>query len=164
MREPKLLYQLPEDVTHLLEDWSQEQRDGRTVFIAPDGREVDAARYAQAVARHKTSDVDAKQRAKLEAFAAVLREGGMDACESAEDSTPAAKDSKSSEDTGAGAAKPSKTTYSNSSQHDDWLHRGDHPLVRHMNLYLYSMWVYRSERKHRPHRRIRKRQRPVGAS
>ena len=31
------------------------------------------------------------------------------------------------------------------SQHDDWLHRGDDPIVRDMNLYVYSMWVYRVE-------------------
>ena len=33
-----------------------------------------------------------------------------------------------------------------SSQYDDWLHRGDHPCVRDLSLYLYSMWVYRGER------------------
>ena len=32
------------------------------------------------------------------------------------------------------------------SQLDDWLHRGDNPIVRDMNLYVYSMWVYRVER------------------
>ena len=28
------------------------------------------------------------------------------------------------------------------SQLDDYLHRGDHDIVRNMNLYVYSMWVY----------------------
>ena len=32
------------------------------------------------------------------------------------------------------------------SQLDDWLHRGDDPIVRDMNLYVYSMWVYRAEK------------------
>jgi len=32
------------------------------------------------------------------------------------------------------------------SQLDDYLHRGDHDIVRNMNLYVYSMWVYRAER------------------
>ena len=31
------------------------------------------------------------------------------------------------------------------SQHDDWMHRGDHPIVRDMSLYVYSIWVYRVE-------------------
>lgn len=31
------------------------------------------------------------------------------------------------------------------SQHDDWMHRGDHPIVRDMSLYVYSLWVYRVE-------------------
>ena len=32
------------------------------------------------------------------------------------------------------------------SQLDDWLHRGDDAIVRDMNLYVYSMWVYRVEK------------------
>ena len=28
---------------------------------------------------------------------------------------------------------------------DDWLHRGDHPVLRHMSLQVYAMWVYRCE-------------------
>ena len=31
------------------------------------------------------------------------------------------------------------------SQLDDWLHRGDSPIVREMSLYVYSLWVYRVE-------------------
>ena len=31
------------------------------------------------------------------------------------------------------------------SQHDDWMHRGEHPILRDMNLYVYSIWVYRVE-------------------
>ena len=31
------------------------------------------------------------------------------------------------------------------SQLNDYLHRGAHPLARDMRLYIYSMWVYRSE-------------------
>ena len=33
------------------------------------------------------------------------------------------------------------------SQHDDWMHRGDDPIVRDMSLYIYSVWVYRVEPK-----------------
>jgi hypothetical protein len=32
------------------------------------------------------------------------------------------------------------------SQLDDWLHRGDDPILAHMNLYVYSIWVYRVEK------------------
>ena len=32
-------------------------------------------------------------------------------------------------------------------QLDDYLHRGNHKLVEDMSLYIYSMWVYRSESK-----------------
>ena len=145
--ECRSVYKLPENVTNLLDGWSQEERDGRRVFTAPDGREVDAARYLQAVAKHKTSDPDAKQRATLEAFANLLHEGTKDKVRPLEGSTPAAEDTKSSEDPGAAAGKPPKATYCSTSQHDDWLHRGDHPLLRHMNFYLYSMWVYRAEKR-----------------
>ena len=31
------------------------------------------------------------------------------------------------------------------SQHDDWMHRGEHPILRDMSLYVYSIWVYRVE-------------------
>jgi hypothetical protein len=31
------------------------------------------------------------------------------------------------------------------SQLDDWLHRGDSPIVSEMSLYVYSLWVYRVE-------------------
>ena len=31
-------------------------------------------------------------------------------------------------------------------QLDDYVYRGNHPLVKHMTLYVYSMWVYRAER------------------
>ena len=33
-----------------------------------------------------------------------------------------------------------------SSQYDDWPYRGDHPLLKDLSLYLYSMWVYRVEK------------------
>ena len=33
-----------------------------------------------------------------------------------------------------------------SSQYDDWLHRGDNPVLSELSLYLYSMWVYRVEK------------------
>ena len=33
------------------------------------------------------------------------------------------------------------------SQLDDYLHRGEDPIVRDMSLYIYSMWVYRVERR-----------------
>eukprot|EP00959_Pyramimonas_sp_CCMP1952_P134339 2810528-Pyramimonas_sp.AAC.1 len=32
------------------------------------------------------------------------------------------------------------------SQPDDWLHRGDDPIVRDVNLRVRSMWAYRSEK------------------
>ena len=32
------------------------------------------------------------------------------------------------------------------SQLDDWLHRGNDPIVAHMNLYVYTIWVYRVEK------------------
>ena len=28
---------------------------------------------------------------------------------------------------------------------EDWLRRGDHPIVKDMHWYVYSMWVYRVE-------------------
>ena len=35
---------------------------------------------------------------------------------------------------------------------EDWLWRGDHPIVKEMPWYVYSMWVYRVERMPRKHR------------
>ena len=29
---------------------------------------------------------------------------------------------------------------------DDWLHRGDHPVLKDMPLYIYAMWVYSDEK------------------
>ena len=29
---------------------------------------------------------------------------------------------------------------------DDWLHRGDHPVLKDMPLYIYAMWVYSAEK------------------
>ena len=43
-------------------------------------------------------------------------------------------------------ANAPKATYAVYSQLQDWLCRGTHPLLRHMSLYVYSMWVYRVER------------------
>ena len=49
------------------------------------------------------------------------------------------------DDPGAAAAKNKSKAFF-LSQLDDWLHRGDDPIVRYMNLYVYSMWVYRVEK------------------
>ena len=46
----------------------------------------------------------------------------------------------------AGAAGRASFKIMARSQLDDWLHRGDDPIVRDMNLYIYSMWVYRVEK------------------
>ena len=29
---------------------------------------------------------------------------------------------------------------------EDWLWRGDDPVVKHMNLYVYAMWIYRVDK------------------
>ncbi len=44
------------------------------------------------------------------------------------------------------ASRGGKATGFALSQLDDYLHRGIHPLVKDMSLYIYSMWVYRAER------------------
>ena len=46
----------------------------------------------------------------------------------------------------AAASRGGQATGFALSQLDDYLHRGAHPLVKDMSLYLYSMWVYRAER------------------
>ena len=45
----------------------------------------------------------------------------------------------------AAAGDVKRTTAYTYSQLDDYLHRGAHPIVRDMSLYVYSMWVYRVE-------------------
>ena len=43
---------------------------------------------------------------------------------------------------------PSESTEPrSSSSYDDWLWRGDHPVVRDLSWYVYSMWFFRVETK-----------------
>ena len=44
----------------------------------------------------------------------------------------------------SGASRGNNTTGYALSQPDDYLHSGDHSLVKDMNLYVYSTWVYRA--------------------
>ena len=48
----------------------------------------------------------------------------------------------------AAASRGGQATGFALSQLDDYLHRGSHPLVKDMSLYVYSIWVYRVELSH----------------
>ena len=163
----QLLFQLSASTDHLLEGWRQEQRDGNIAFVRSDGRQVDPASYVSLVSRRMSSKSANVPQTSLDAIALLRKAQATDTergqkssdatCKSkavkeflkesknfalAEGSTLEPKpDNEHTAETG----KRGKATYHQTSQLDDYLHRGDDPLLRPMNLYVYSMWVFRVE-------------------
>ena len=138
----KLDFNLPstgETVT--LEGWRTEVRQGvtgdYTVYISPDGETFDTLQYAhdamEDVSRNsaeKTNAIQAMRRLLVE-----FKEGhSLEPTEASVGSVTEA------------ASRGGNATGFALSQLDDYLHRGNHPLVKDMSLYIYSMWVYKAER------------------
>ena len=112
-------YTLPEGGQVTLEGWRTEQRDGETVYVGAGGQETDWIGHAYEM--YKLEQDRRTQQGGTLAFVAGL----LDKL------TP-----------GNFSESALRTTFS---QLDDWHHRGEHPILRGMNLYEYSTWVYRHE-------------------
>ena len=140
--DTKLTFKLPSSgETITLEGWRTETRQGDTgdysVYISPEGEEYDNIEYAyDAVAKASDNTLGKAQAVRaLRRLLADFQEGhSLEPTEEPIDSVTAA------------ASKAEQATGFSLSQLDDYLHRGSHPLVRDMSLYMYSMWVYRAER------------------
>ncbi|CAK0895070.1 unnamed protein product, partial [Prorocentrum cordatum] len=110
--------------------WREVQREGEAVYISPDGEEFDTIEYA-----HQAFQIASASGGSLRDVTKALnrmREG--EAEEVPETPGPTVEGLAQGKFRGAVL-----------SQHDDWMHRGDHPIVRDMSLYVYSIWVYRAE-------------------
>ncbi|CAK0850189.1 unnamed protein product, partial [Prorocentrum cordatum] len=110
--------------------WREVQREGETVYVSPDGEEFDTIEYA-----HQAFQIANASGSSLRDVTKALnklREG--EAEEVPEAPGPTVEGPAQGKSRGAVL-----------SQHDDWMHRGDHPIVRDMSLYVYSIWVYRVE-------------------
>ncbi|CAK0841403.1 unnamed protein product, partial [Prorocentrum cordatum] len=110
--------------------WREVQREGETVYVSPDGEEFDTIEYA-----HQAFQIASASGSSLRDVTKALnklREGEAEEVPEAPGPTV------------EGLAQ-GKFRGAVLSQHDDWMHRGDHPIVRDMSLYVYSIWVYRVE-------------------
>ncbi|CAK0862279.1 unnamed protein product, partial [Prorocentrum cordatum] len=110
--------------------WREVQREGETVYVSPDGEEFDTIEYA-----HQAFQIANASGSSLRDVTKALnklREGEAEEVPEAPGPTV------------EGLAQ-GKFRGAVLSQHDDWMHRGDHPIVRDMSLYVYSIWVYRVE-------------------
>ena len=140
--EANLDFKLPstgETVT--LPGWRAETRQGEDgdylVYISPDGEAFDSLEYAHDAIKQASKNSHEKTQA-VRAMSRLLldfKEGySIEPTEAPVDSVIAA------------ASRAGQATGFALSQLDDYLHRGTHPIVKDMSLYIYSMWVYRAER------------------
>ena len=141
--EAKLDFKLPSSGNIItLEGWRTEVRQGEngdyTIYISPEGEEFENLRYACDVmeqAKCNSADKSTAMHA-MRRLLAELKEGHS------VEPTDAPFNGVAEAASRAGNA----IGYS-LSQLDDYLYRGDHTLLKGMSLYIYSMWVYRAERK-----------------
>ena len=117
--------------------WRRTGRDGSAVYESPEGVEYDSLEFLEEQLQQgrsgQASAATSAATGALSNFCKHLQEGAV-------------------EDGGTDGGAPPANEASRRppcvalSQLDDWLHRGTHPIVRDMNLYVYSMWVYRAEK------------------
>ena len=139
----QLQYTLPTGEVVSLHGWREEVRGGATVYIGPDGQECDTLLYAWEAVELERRGV--QQGAALRAMNHLshkLKEGHA-AERPAADSTTGDAPSTTAVSRMADITSGAKGFAF--SQLDDYLHRGSHPILRHMSLYVYSVWVYRVE-------------------
>ena len=115
-----------------MDGWSHERRDGADVYIGPEGDEYDAIAYAH------------------EAFRAA-RAGGAN-ISAVTKAMQGFKEGSATEEADPGIANLAANNQGlrsvTLSQHDDWMHRGTHPMLKNMSIYVYSIWVYGAELPH----------------
>ena len=141
--EAKLDFKLPSSGnTVTLEGWRTEVRQGEsgdyTVYISPDGEEFESLQYACEVTELAQS-TSAEKSTALHAVRRLLAEFKEGHSLEPTDAPP--------NGVAEAASHAGNATGYSLSQLDDYLHRGDHPLLTDMSLDVYSMWVYRAERK-----------------
>ena len=110
--------------------WTEVERDGETVYVSPDGEEFNAIEYA-----HRAFQIANASGGSLRDVTKALKKMQEGEAEEVPETQGPTVD---------GLAQ-GKFRGAVLSQHDDWMHRGDHPIVRDMSLYVYSIWVYRVE-------------------
>ena len=137
----RLEFQLPLGEQALPKGWTQRTQSGpngdSTVFVSPDGVEYDSLSYAQESLRSLPGNAGQQSEA-LRSMTKLLRNFKEGHSLEPEPLAPTGVEDL--------AAKASKAVGYALSQLDDWLFRGDNPIVRDMSLYVYSLWVYRAER------------------
>jgi hypothetical protein len=137
----KLDFKLPTGEVVTLPGWTQRMHVSSEgvripIYVNPEGEEFDSLTYAAEAL--KATKMGSSRSDALKAMSKLL----------AEFKEGHSVETLPTEATGVeNMASKSKDGLSYSlSQLDDYLHRGDHDIVRNMNLYVYSMWVYRAER------------------
>ena len=109
---------------HRLVGWQRDDEHGYESFIGPNGEICNS--LDEAYANETLSFLERFLIVASDTKDEILTPGGNAEDASAESTT-------------------SRVTVTTSSL-EDWLWRGDHPLVRDMSLTVYSMWVYRVEK------------------
>ena len=113
---------------YTLEGWSEEKdEDGRAAYVSPEGQRFPDILTAY---EHDVATKAARDTPDNRQVVSFLAKFMRDMC----------TESGEAPKTGDGFRIVRST-----STLDDWLHRGDHPVLRHMSLQVYAMWVYRCE-------------------
>ena len=122
----------------LPEGWRRDVQDGEVLYMDPDGTSYNEREILPlALAAFEQEKSGGRRGAALQALMRSLerlREGASE--------EPRQHPEDGVDATGADAAK---VRYYSFDQLDDWHHRGTHPILLHMSLYEYSVWVYRVE-------------------
>ena len=130
--QSRLAYTLPNGHSVVLHGWREGTRDGKAVYEGPDGQEYDAVTFLEEATRQARSNGN---RAAVGSAATVLRHlctELQDGCAEDDAAETEVLDAQAPGPT-AGARQVRGIALS---QLDDWLHRGNDPIVRHMNLYV----------------------------
>ena len=142
----------------LVDGWHQESRGDEMVYIAPDGTEMDAIEYASRMMGTEGTSVgdtlpvvDAFKHTNRTALRAMrnIAEQFLPGSSKEEDVPPerTGEHEQTMEPKATTQTKPASAKMGASSQLEDYMYRGDHPIVAKMSFYVYSEWVYRVESK-----------------
>jgi len=125
-------------VVALPEGWRSEVQDGQVTYVDPDGTSYsDRELLPLALAGFEQEKSGGRRGAVLSALMRSLEQLREGASEEPQQHQEDAGD--------AASADAAKVRYYAFDQLDDWHHRGSHPILLHMSLYEYSVWVYRVE-------------------
>ena len=131
-----LLFKLPSGETLVLEGWHEVKRDDGRVYISPDGQEFDSLQYAAEAFQLECRGTQNSQGATLRAMTKLLKELQEGHAHEPLPVSTAAGESDGPSGVAQVAGQVGHATAFVFSQLDDWLHRGNHPIVKHMSLYV----------------------------